>query len=115
MRVVCSQLSCCWFVRARNQRQNPVATLRQDTKLNCQLGKQIYRGDDVCIDFGAQTLRYSKKEICFFDFAYGLKEREIFGRKRRVRLIWNESRRTEEKLRMAYHLSVVWLGLYRLC
>ena len=57
-------------------------------------------------------LSYSKKEtICLFYFVVGLKEREIFVRKRRVRLIWNESRCTEEKLRiLTYHLSVVWPG-----
>ena len=80
-------------------------------KLNCQLEKQSY-SDDVCIDFGVQTLSYSKKEtMCLFDFVDGLKEREIFVRKRRVRLIWNESRCTEEKLRiLTYHLSVMWPG-----
>ena len=81
-------------------------------KLNCQFEKQIYRDDDVCIDFGVQMWRYLKKErICLFDFADGLNEREIFVRKRRVRLIWNKSRYTEEKLRiLAYHFfyGVAW-------
>ena len=47
-------------------------------QIDYQLQKQIYRGDDVCIDFGAQMLRYSKKETtCVFSFyfVHGLNER----------------------------------------
>ena len=92
--------------------QNGRSSVNSKHKLNCQLEKQSYRGDDVCIDFGVQMLSYSKKEIiCLFDFVDGLKEGETFVRKRRVRLIWNESRCTDEKLRiLTYHLSLVWPG-----
>ena len=51
-------------------------------QIDYQLQKQIYRGDDVCIDFGAQTLRQSKKgtTCVFFNyyFVHGLNEREMF-------------------------------------
>ena len=57
-------------------------SVNSQCKLNYQLQKQIYRGDDGCIDFGAQMLRYSKKETTsvFFNFyfVYGLNEREMF-------------------------------------